>query len=202
MSIMTNLFGRSDYDAIAAWIGEGESVLDLGCGDGSLLMFLRTEKDVRGYGVEIDPAKVLACVKNQVNVIQIDLERGLAGFEDGFFDHVIMSQSLQAVHRTGPLLQEMLRVGREAVVSFPNFGYRRHREAIARGHMPVSDALPYQWYNTPNVRFFTLADFEDLCATLGIEVRGLLAFDGGKPVLEDPNLNASLAVCRIGRIGA
>ncbi|MEW5888767.1 MAG: methionine biosynthesis protein MetW [Pseudomonadota bacterium] len=198
---MTNVFGRFDFEVIAGWIGPGERVLDLGCGDGSLLKYLREVRAIRGYGVDNDKDNVLACIRNGVNVIQIDLERGLAGFEDGFFDHVIMSLSLQTVRHTEQMLAEMLRVGREAVVSFPNFGYKPHREAIAAGRMPVSERLPYQWYNSPNVRFFTIADFEALCAGRGIQVRERLAFDGDHPVTQDPNLNASMAVYRLGRGG-
>jgi methionine biosynthesis protein MetW len=198
---MTNVQGRFDYDIIAKWIRPGEKVLDLGCGDGSLLKYLAEEKGVLGYGVDNAPENVLACVRNGVNVIQIDLERGLAGFEDGFFDHVVMSLSLQTVRHTEQMLSEMLRVGREAVVSFPNFGHCSHREAIARGRMPVSESLPHQWYDSPNVRFFTMADFEALCAARGIAIRERLAFDEGKVVSEDPNLNASIAVYRLGRNG-
>ena len=194
-----NSLDRFDFEVIAGWISPGERVLDLGCGDGSLLKFLSSARNTHGYGVDIAPANVLACVKNGVNVIQSNLEQGLAGFEDGFFDHAIMSLSLQTVHRTLPLLQELLRVGREAVVSFPNFGYWRHRQAILNGRMPVSKDLPYQWYDSPNVRFFTIADFQQLCADQGIEVRELKAFDDGKEVTEEPNFLASLALCRLGR---
>ena len=194
-----NSLDRFDFEVIAGWISPGERVLDLGCGDGSLLKFLNSARNTHGYGVDIAPANVLACVKNGVNVIQSNLEQGLAGFEDGFFDHAIMSLSLQTVHRTLPLLQELLRVGREAVVSFPNFGYWRHRQAILNGRMPVSKDLPYQWYDSPNVRFFTIADFQQLCADQGIEVRELKAFDDGKEVTEEPNFLASLALCRLGR---
>lgn len=190
---------RYDFKVIAGWIAPGERVLDLGCGDGSLLQALRDEKQVLGYGVEIDPANVTACIKNGINVIQTDLERGLAGFEDDFFDHVVMSLSLQTVRHTEGLLTEMLRVGREAVVTFPNFGHRSHREAIAEGHMPVSETLPYQWYDSPNVRFFTIADFEALCAQRGIVVREGRFFDHAQPVASDPNLNAELAIYRLGR---
>lgn len=196
---MTNLFGRFDFDVIARWIKPGERVLDLGCGDGGLLKFLKAEKGVRGYGIENDPDNVERCIKNGVNVLQFDLERGLAGFEDDSFDHVIMSLSLQTVRHTENLLAEMLRVGHEAVVSFPNFGYWKHREAIADGHMPVSKHLPYQWFNSPNVRFFTIADFEDLCADRGIVTHELLAFAEGEPVKEDPNLKADVALYRLGR---
>ena len=190
---------RYDYDVITQWIEPGEKVLDLGCGDGDLLRHLMEVRQVQGYGVENDPDKLLASVKNGVNVIQMDLEKGLVGLEDGFFDHVIMSLSLQAMHNTQGILHEMLRVGREAVVSFPNFGYWRHRQSILNGHMPVSESLPHQWYNTPNVRFFTIADFDALCEMNGIAVRERLAFDEGKLVLEEPNFLASVAVYRLGR---
>lgn len=198
---MTNVLGRFDFDVIAKWIKPGEKVLDLGCGDGSLLRYLRDEKGVLGYGVDNDPDNVLACIRNGVNVIQINMEAGLSGFEDGYFDHVVMSLSLQTVRHTEQMLAEMLRVGREAVVSFPNFGQRSHREAIAAGRMPVSKSLPYQWYNSPNVRFFTMADFEALCAERGISIRERLGFDGDNVVTEDPNLNASVAVYRLVRAG-
>lgn len=190
---------RYDYDVIAGWIAPGEKVLDLGCGDGSLLRRLMDERGVRGWGVENDPANIVACIENGINVIQVDLEKGLAGFEDGFFDHVIMSLSLQTIHNTQGILDEMLRVGREAVVSFPNFGYRSHRESIGRGRMPVSESLPHQWFNTPNVRFFTIADFDALCASNGIAVHERVAFDDGRRVDDDPNLNASMAMYRLGR---
>ncbi|MBW7901996.1 MAG: methionine biosynthesis protein MetW [Rhodocyclaceae bacterium] len=193
------MFGRFDFDVIAHWIVPGERVLDLGCGDGSLLKFLKVEKGIRGYGVDNDPDNVLAALRNGVNVLQFDLEKGLAGVDDDAFDHVIMSLSLQTVRHTVPLVKEMLRVGHEAVVSFPNFGHRSHREAIARGRMPVSESLPYQWYDSPNVRFFTIADFEALCAENGIEVREGLFFDEGRAVTEDPNLNADVALYRLGR---
>jgi methionine biosynthesis protein MetW len=194
-------FHRFDYDVIANWIEPGERVLDLGCGDGSLLRYLGDVRQVRGYGVENDPARLLACARNGVNVIQIDMEQGLAGFDDGFFDHVIMSLSLQAMHNTQGILHEMLRVGREAVVSFPNFGYWRHRQSILNGRMPVSESLPHQWFNTPNVRFFTIADFDALCEMNGIAVRERLAFDEGKLMLDEPNFLASVAVYRLGRNG-
>jgi len=196
---MTEIFGRFDFDVIAHWITPGERVLDLGCGDGSLLKFLAAEKGVHGYGVENDPQNVLACVGNGVNVLQFDLEKGLQGVEDDAFDHVIMSLSLQTVRHTEQLLREMLRVGHEAVVSFPNFGHRSHREALAAGRMPVSEALPYQWFDTPNIRFFTIADFEVLCSDHGIKIREGLFFDEGRAIDNDPNLNADVAIYRLGR---
>jgi methionine biosynthesis protein MetW len=194
---------RVDLEVIAGWIEPGEFVLDLGCGDGSLLRHLKDSKGVSGYGIEIEADKVVACIANGVNVLQIDLEKGLADFADGAFDHVVMSMSLQSVRHTEALLLEMLRVSRVAVVSFPNFGYRKNREAIAAGRMPVSKVLPYQWYDTPNVRFFTIADFEALCAERGIAILDRAAFDDdGRRVDADPNLDASLAMYRLGRAAA
>jgi len=192
---------RFDFAVIANWIPRGERVLDLGCGDGKLLRYLRETRAIDGYGVEIDPESVLGCIRNDVDVIQIDIEGGLSGFEDQSFDHVIISQALQAMRATERILSEMLRVADEAVVSFPNFAYRANRAAIADGHMPVSEDLPYEWYETPNVRFFTIVDFEALCTKLGIEIRERLAFDdAGRVVTDDPNLNGSLAFYRLGRV--
>ena len=191
---------RFDFAVIAGWIPAGKHVLDFGCGDGRLLRYLAETKSITGYGVEIDVDAVLGCIRNGVDVIQIDIEGGLAGFEDGSFSHAIISQALQAMHSTERILGEMLRVANEAIVSFPNFAYRINREAIAAGHMPVSEDLPYEWYDTPNVRFFTLVDFEALCDKLGIAVRERLAFDVyGQLVTDDPNLNGSLAFYRLGR---
>ena len=191
---------RFDFAVIANWIPQGERVLDLGCGDGKLLSYLRKTRGILGYGVEIDHESVLGCIRNGVNVVQIDIEGGLSGFENQSFNHVIISQALQAMHATERILSEMLRVAEEAVVSFPNFAYRANRAAIAEGHMPVSEDLPYEWYETPNVRFFTIVDFEALCDKLGIEIRERLAFDdAGQPVTDDPNLNGSLAFYRLGR---
>lgn len=191
---------RIDYDVIASWVAPGSRVLDLGCGDGSLLRHLRETREASGYGVEIDRERVLACMRNGINVLQIDLEEGLYDFDDASFSLVIISNALQTLHRTEKLLTEMLRVGREAVVSFPNFAYWKHRLAIMEGHMPVSDRLPYQWYDTPNVRFFTIADFEALCSRLGILVRERLVLDdAGHPVLEDTNFQGSFALYRLGR---
>ena len=191
---------RFDFAVIADWIPPRQRVLDLGCGDGSLLRYLCDAKEISGYGVEIDPQSVLGCIRNDVDVIQMNIDHGLSGFEDSSFDYVVISQALQAMLATERVLNEMLRVAREAIVSFPNFAYRANREAIANGHVPVSEDLPYEWYETPNVRFFTIADFEALCDKLGIEILERRAFnEGGEPVTEDPNLDGSLAFYRLGR---
>ena len=192
-------YQRYDYEVIASWIQPGERVLDLGCGDGGLLKYLQDVRQVRGYGVEKETEKVMAAIGNGINVLQLDLEQGLAGIEDDSFDHVIMSLSLQAMHNTQRILAEMLRVGHEAVVSFPNFGYWRHRQSILNGRMPVSESLPHQWFNTPNVRFFTIADFDALCEQEGIVIHEQLALDDGKVILEEPNFMASMAAYRLGR---
>jgi methionine biosynthesis protein MetW len=192
------LSGRSDFQAIAAWVRPDSAVLDLGCGDGLLLKYLKQTRNARGYGIDIDDANVLACVKNGVNVIQSDLERGLAGFDAGSFDCVILSQTLQAVRRTEEIVLDMLRVGREAIVSFPNFGRWDLRLQIALGgRMPMSPELPYEWYNTPNVHLFTIADFESFCAGHGIRVLERVVLHGGRPVSTLVNFFGSLAVYRI-----
>ena len=190
----------TEHDCIAAWVATGARVLDLGCGDGSLLRRLWQDKRAPGYGVEIDDAHVLQCVMNDVNVLQLDLESGLSAFQDHSFDCVILSETLQAIRHQEPLLKEMLRVGREAIVSFPNFGYWRARGQIAfAGHMPVSRELPYQWYDTPNVHHCTLVDFEALCVKLGFKVRERVVLTDGQPVSLLPNLMGSLALYRCAR---
>ena len=187
---------RPDFAAIAAWIPQGSSVLDLGCGDGSLLRYLRETREVQGYGVEISDANIAACIANNVNVIQSDLESGIADFENQSFDFVILSQTLQATRHTEALMNEIVRVGREGIVSFPNFGYWKNRLQVLLGNMPVSDELPYQWYDTPNVHLCTLDDFEFLCAHLQIRVLGRHVMAGGKNVHAMPNLLGSTAVYR------
>jgi methionine biosynthesis protein MetW len=191
---------RSDWNIIAGWVQPDERVLDLGCGDGSLLRLLIEQRGARGYGVEIDAQGVLAAIRNGINVIQSDIDQGLADFKDGAFEHVVLSRTLQTVKNTENTLREMLRVGREAVVSVPNFGYWKNRQAVLNGRMPVSEDLPYQWYDTPNVRFFTLADFEALCAQMGIVIRSREVLDAkGQAVHEEHNFLGSLGVYRIAK---
>jgi methionine biosynthesis protein MetW len=187
---------RPDQDAIVRWVSQGARVLDLGCGDGQLLRTLWQARAAPGYGVEINDARVLACVENDVNVLQVDLESGLSLFADGSFDCVILSETLQTIHRTELLMREMLRVGREAIVSFPNFGHWSARLQVALGRMPVSQTLPYEWYETPNVHHCTIRDFEDLCRRLGVRIRERLVLHGGRPVSWLPNLLGSIAVYR------
>lgn len=191
---------RADFDLIASWVKPNERVLDLGCGDGSLLRRLITERGAHGYGIEREGAGVQAAIAKGINVIQGDLEQGLSGFEDGTFNHVVLSRTLQTVRHTEGLLSEMLRVGREAVVSFPNFAYWKNRMAVMRGRMPVSEDLPYEWFDTPNLRFFTLLDFESLCKKMQLVIRERQVLDEqGKLITEEPNFLGSLAVYRLGR---
>jgi methionine biosynthesis protein MetW len=190
---------RADFIAIAKWIAPASQVLDLGCGDGSFLEFLGQQKPVHAYGVEIDDARVLACVQKDIHVIQQNLEGGLALFGDQSFDTVVLSQTLQTIHQTEKILREVVRVGKESIISFPNFGHWSHRLAVAFGHMPVSKSLPYQWYNTPNVRVLTVADFEKLASSLGLKVIDQCILHDGREVTLLPNLFGSLALFRIRR---
>jgi len=190
---------RPDFAAIASWIPKGSSVLDLGCGDGSLLRYLKETRAVRGYGVEISDHGIVSCIANGVNVIQNDLDSGLSDFEDGAFDFVMLSQTLQATRHTEQLIQEMLRVGREGIVSFPNFGYWKNRLSILRGNMPVSRELPYQWYDTPNVHLCTLNDFETFCRGHHVAVLDRRVMTGKSEARVLPNLLGSTAVYRFQR---
>jgi methionine biosynthesis protein MetW len=189
---------RPDFAAIAGWISLESSVLDLGCGDGTLLHYLKETRRTTGYGVEIDDASVLACVKNGVNVVQSDLERGLSGFEDNSFDYVVLSQTLQAMKNSEIIMREMLRVGREGIVTFPNFGYWKNRLEVLRGRMPVSENLPYEWFDTPNVHLCTVADFERFCSERNIRIVERKVLTRGRPVNALPNLRGALAVYHFG----
>jgi methionine biosynthesis protein MetW len=190
---------RYDFELISSWIPARSRVLDLGCGDGTLLAGLSATRGVTGYGVEIDDVRVLASVQHGVNVLQMDLESGLSAFGDGAFDFVILSQTLQAMRNVERIVVEMLRVGREGIVTFPNFGYWRHRLDILRGRMPVSESLPYQWYDTPNIHLCTVKDFEGLCAKAGAEILDERVLHEGRQVTALPNLFGSLGVFRFRR---
>jgi len=191
--------GRADFATIAALIAPDARVLDLGCGDGSLLTYLNRERGATGYGIEIDDAGVLASLRNGINVLQSDLESGLAGFDDSSFDCVILSQTLQAMRHTERIVNEMLRVGREAIVTFPNFGHWTHRLQILRGRMPVSSALPYQWYDTPNIHLCTVADFDAFLGQRRCVIENRVVLSAGRPVQTLPNLLGELAIYRFRR---
>jgi methionine biosynthesis protein MetW len=188
---------RADFAPIANWIAPNSQVLDLGCGDGSFLEFLQKQIPVHAYGVEIDDARVLSCVQKGLNVIQQDLEGGLALFEDNSFDTVVLSQTLQTIHQTEKILREVVRVGKESIISFPNFGHWSHRMAVGLGRMPISKSLPYQWYNTPNVRVLTVEDFEKLASSIGLQILDQCILHDGRQVTLLPNFFGSLALFRI-----
>jgi len=165
---------RTDLSLISEWIEPGSHILDLGCGDGTLLAYLQKHHQVTGYGLEIDDKKVAACIEKGVSVIQTDLNdsnKGLCDFCQNGFDYVVMTQTLQAMQRPDLLLMEMLRVGREGIVTFPNFGHLACRSQLFfKGTMPISNALPNPWYDTQNIRLCTLNDFENLCQAFGIKI--------------------------------
>lgn len=188
---------RADLAFIAHWVQQQSHVLDLGCGDGVMLDYLQSDKACIGYGVEIDDARIPLCVGRGVSVIQQDLEGGLAMFADNAFDTVLCLSALQMMKNVEGILKDIARVGREAIVSFPNFAYWPHRVSLLRGRMPVSKALPYEWYDTPNVRCATINDFEELANKVGLEVLECIALHNGKPVSFLPNWRGSLAVFRL-----
>lgn len=189
---------RNDLQLIYDWIEPNSRVLDLGCGDGELLAALTKYKNCSGYGVEIDTNGVVSAIKRGVSVIQADLEQGLAAFGDNSFDVIVLSQTIQAMQNTETILRELTRVARQAIVSFPNFGYWRNRIQIAlQGHMPVSERMPYQWYDTPNIHLCTLQDFEQLCARNAISINERAVMSGDKQITRFPNLLGSLAFYRV-----
>lgn len=189
---------RADLAFIAHWVRDGSHVLDLGCGDGVMLDYLQTGKRCSGYGVEIDDDKIPACIERNVCVIQQDLEAGLAIFADNTFDTVLCLSALQMMKNVEGILRDITRVGREAIVSFPNFAHWPHRLSLLRGRMPVSQSLPYEWYDTPNLRCATITDFEELANEVGLEVLECVALkEGGAPVSFLPNWRGSLAVFRL-----
>ena len=195
---------RIDLDILQQWIQPRAQVLDLGCGGGRLLAALATTKQVLGYGIEIDHDKITQCIQKRVNVIEQNLDEGLQNFGDASFDTVVMSQTLQAVRYPDRVLNEMLRVGRECIVSFPNFGHWRCRfDLTLRGHMPVSKFLPYTWYNTPNIHFCTIHDFEDFCREQGIRILSRRYVTAGRDddplAMRWPNMLAEMAIYRLTR---
>ena len=190
---------RPDLAVIADWIPTRSHVLDLGCGDGSLLAHLQTTKDCQGYGVEIDDQAVLACVKRGVNVVQQNIEAGLGMFRAGRFDLVVLSMAIQATQKTENVLREMSAVGTEGIVSFPNFGHWYHAWSILRGRMPVSGEMPYHWYDTPNLHLSTVPDFEDFLGMLGLTITARAYLANGRPVHVLPGLRSTQAIYRFRR---
>ena len=195
---------RPDFAIIAQWVRPQTRVLDLGCGDGTLLHHLAEEKNVNGYGLEFDDAHIVQCIDNGVNVIQMNLDQGLQEFDDDSFESVILSLTLPAMRHPERLLRDMLRVGREGIVTFPNFAHWRARIDLGlRGRMPVTESLPHRWYDTPNIHLCTLNDFEDLCRRVDIRIleRRLLARgrEYGPALRTLPNLFTETALYRFSR---
>ncbi|MDX1497792.1 MAG: methionine biosynthesis protein MetW [Salinisphaeraceae bacterium] len=195
---------RADFAMISEWIDPSARVLDLGCGDGALLHHLQTTRQVHGYGLEIDPSGIVSCIEHGVNVIQADLNDGLDQFEDNSFDYVLMTEALQILQRPDLLLQDMLRIGRRGIVTFPNFGHWRCRlSLLLGGRMPLSTALPNQWYNTPNIHLCTVRDFENLCEDLNIRISRCSVVDHRhRPTLGArlwPNLFGQIAVYELSK---
>jgi methionine biosynthesis protein MetW len=197
---------RADLAIIADWIRPGSSILDMGCGDGTLLKFLREHSEVDGIGLEIDANKIENCVRDNISVIQSDLNDGLAQyFSDNSFDYVVMSQTLQAMDRPNILIEEMLRVGRQGIITFPNMAYWKGRLQLGiRGIMPVTRTLPNQWFDTPNIHLCTLNDFEALCKQKNINIleRTVVDHTHSKSTLLMrlfPNLFGEIAIYRFRR---
>ena len=190
---------RKDMELIAELVPPGSRVLDLGCGNGELLAHLRSHRGCSGYGIEIADDNVLACAQRGVDVIQLNLEDGLAIFEDRSFDVVLQIDTLQHLRNTERMLKETARVGRIGIVSFPNFAHWPNRLRVIAGRMPVTRALPYEWYDTPNIRVGTFADFEVLATKCGLRVDDAFGLQAGRVVRRWPNLLASVAVFRFER---
>jgi len=186
-------------DSIARLVPKGSRVLDLGCGNGELLAHLMSQRGCSGYGVEIDDAKVHACLARGVDVLQLNLEDGLSVFDDQSFDVVLQIDTLQHLRNAQTMLRETARVGRLGVVAFPNFAHWPNRLSVLQGRMPVTKRLPYQWYDTPNIRVGTYADFEVLARRNGLQIQDALGLHEGREVRRFPNLRASTAVFRFSR---
>lgn len=180
--------------AIAQLVPVGSRVLDLGCGDGSLLAYLQENRQCTGYGIEIDDANVLACVQRGVNVIQLNLDEGLALFDDASFDVVLQIDTLQHLRNAEVMLRETVRVGRLGIVAFPNFAHWPNRLSILQGRMPVTKRLPYQWYDTPNIRVGTHTDLRKLALQNGLAVKDSFGIQEGRAIRFAPNLRAGTSV--------
>lgn len=185
--------------AIARLVPHGARVLDLGCGDGALLAHLQEHKGCSGYGVELDDANVLACAQRGVNVLQLNLDQGLKVFADQSFDVVLQIDTLQHLRNAETMLRETARVGKIGIVAFPNFGHWFNRLSVLRGRMPVTKRLPYQWYDTPNIRVGTYADFADLARKNDLRILDAFGLQHGQEVRVLPNLMAGTAVFKLQR---
>lgn len=190
---------RPDLALIAGWIRPGANVLDLGCGDGSLLAHLQQRKECTGYGVEIADAEVLACARRGVDVVQQNIEEGLGMFRGGRFDVCVLSMAIQATHRTEKVLREMSEVAAEGIVSFPNFGHWFHVWSIMLGRMPVTREMPYQWYDTPNLHLTTIRDFELFLSRIDLQIVARVFLDEGRPVRLLASKRATQAIYRFRR---
>ncbi len=188
---------RLDFIKISEWVDSETKVLDLGCADGTLLKFLKQQKNINGYGIEIDSSNIEKGIKNKINIIQMNLEDGLSVFNDQFFDTVILSQTLQAMVNIDKIMDEMKRVGKNIIVSFPNFGFWKNRFQILNGKMPKSADLPHEWYNTPNIHLCTIKDFEDLCAKKGLTITNQLFLTDNHPIKYFSNLRGSLGIFQL-----
>ena len=188
---------RLDFIKISEWVDPKTKVLDLGCADGTLLKFLKQQKNINGYGIEIDPSNIEKGIKNQINIIQMNLEDGLSVFNDQFFDTVILSQTLQVMVNIDKIMDEMKRVGKNIIVSFPNFGLWKNRFQILNGKMPKSTDLPHEWYNTPNIHLCTIKDFEDLCSKKDLTITNQLFLTNNQPVKYFSNLRGSLGIFQL-----
>ncbi len=186
-------------NTVAALVQPGSHVLDLGCGDGALLQQLTRDKGCTGYGIDIDDANVLACVRRGVNVLQVNLHQGLASFADQSFDVVLQINTLQHLRNAEVMLRETVRVGRVGIVAFPNFAHWANRLSVLRGRMPVTARLPYEWYDTPNIRVGTFKDFEVLAGKNGLTVLDAFGLDEQRVVRRWPNLLAGTAVFKLQR---
>ena len=188
---------RYDFPIIENWTHQNSKVLDLGCGDGSLLNYLKEKKDIKGFGIEKNKDNWLLSLKNNIDVIQMDLEAGLAGFETNSFDLVILSRTIQSMNHIEEIIHEMMRVGKEVIITFPNFGYWKNRFQIMQGNMPVSDELPYKWFETPNIHLCTIQDFDNLCRENKIKVEQRLILTDKKSVNFYTNLFGALALYKL-----
>ena len=188
---------RYDFPIIENWTHQNSKVLDLGCGDGSLLNYLKDKKDIKGFGIEKNKDNWLLSLKNNIDVIQMDLEAGLAGFETSSFDLVILSRTIQSMNHIEEIIHEMMRVGKEVVITFPNFGYWRNRLQILQGNMPVSEELPYKWFETPNIHLCTIRDFDNLCQKNKIKIEQRLILTDKKSVNFYPNFFGALALYKL-----